>query len=38
MCAASVNATVKLEVEEEKEGGANCLKVAVRNMSRLLCI
>lgn len=37
MSAASVNATVELEVEQEREGGAQCLKVAGRNKSRLLC-
>lgn len=32
-----MNATVKLEVEEEREGGAQFLKVAGRTKSRLLC-
>lgn len=32
------DATVKLEVEEERQGGAQCLKVAGRrNQSCLLC-
>lgn len=37
MSAASVNATIKLEVEEERQGGAQCLKVAGRNKSCLIC-
>lgn len=37
MSAASVNATIKLEIEEERQGGAQYLKVAGRNKSFLIC-
>lgn len=37
MSASSINATLKLKVEEERVGGAQRLKVAGGSQSRLLC-